>query len=91
MFYLDTIITLRIIMTISSHITFHIGTYNTVKSCNEIAFLYGNDVESAAQLYPECINSSLIVNQPAVVYESDLDGLPEQISASLDLSFGIAI
>ena len=77
-------------MIISSKIISRIGTYDTVKRCDEIAFIYNNDVYAVSQLYPQCTNSSN-VDQLAVVHASFFDGQPEQIGASLDISFGMAM
>ena len=89
MFSLGTIVTLRLIMIISALITSRIGTYDTVKSCNEIAFVYNDDEQNLSDLYPQCINA--VANQLVVVHASFKNGQPEQIGASLDMSFGMAM
>ena len=89
MFYLGTIITLRIIMIIAARIISRVGTFNAVMSCDEIAFLYNNDNQTLWSLYPECANSTV---DHLVVLQADYnDGLPEHIGASVDLSFGMAM
>lgn len=89
MFSLGTIITLRLIMIISALIISRIDTFDTVKSCNELAFVYSNDSQNFSNLYPQCGNS--IANQLVVVHASFKDGQSEQIGASLDMSFGMAM
>lgn len=89
MFALGTIITLRIIMIISALITSRIGTYDIVKSCGELAFIYSDDNQTLSDLYPQCVNS--VANQLVVVHATFSNGRAEQIAASLDLNFGMAM
>lgn len=89
MFTLGTIITLRLIMIISALITSRINTYDTVKSCDEISFIHNNDNETLASLYPQCDGS--VANQLVVVHASWKNHQPDQIGASLDMSFGMAM
>lgn len=89
MFTLGTIITLRLIMIISAKITSRIGTYDTVKSCDEIYFIHDNNNETLARLYPQCVSS--VANQHVVVHASWKNHQADQIGASLDMSFGMAM
>jgi len=73
MFYLCTIITLRIIMIISTQITSRINSYHTVRSCDEMAFIYGSAV-SAWKFYPQC-NSTADPKTNLVVVHAMCEGL----------------
>ena len=89
MFYLGTIITLRLIMIISAKIITVMNSYYTTMSCDQIAFIY-NSTEVANKLYPQC-NSPNTTLDDMVVVHALFSKRPEQIGASLDLSFGMAM
>lgn len=94
MFSLGTIITLRLIMIISALITSRIDTYYTVKSCAEISFIHDNNNQTLASLYPQCVASPSVAVTPnplVVVHASWKNNQADQIGASLDLSFGMAM
>ncbi|GAB7341256.1 hypothetical protein MBLNU457_7531t1 [Dothideomycetes sp. NU457] len=90
MFYLGTIITLRIIMIISAQITSVVNSYYTVRSCAEIAFIYGSEA-TAWTFYPQCNTTADPKTNLVVVHATFANGLPEQIGTSLGMSFGMAM
>lgn len=92
MFTLGTIITLRLILIISARITSRIGTFDTVKSCAEIFYIHNNNNETLARLYPQCVGPvASVANQLVVVHATWKNNQPDQIGASLDMSFGMAL
>ena len=90
MFYLGTIITLRIIMIISALIISKIDTYNTVRSCAEIASIYGSS-QPDYDIYPRCNGSTNPTRELVIVHASFANGRKEEIGASLGVSFGMAM
>lgn len=89
-FYLGTIITVRLIMIISALIVSMINSYDTVMSCAELIFLYGSSIP-VKQFYPPCAQSVDPANQLVVIHADFNSGRPEQIGASLGINFGMAI
>jgi hypothetical protein len=89
MFYLGTIITTRLIMIISALII-TIPDYYTTRSCDEIAFIYGSS-NLFEKYYTQCSNPNQTVDGMVVVKAKFVVGRPEQIGASLGMSFGAAI
>ena len=89
MFYLGTIITLRLIMILSALIISQVSTYYSTMSCDEITFLYDSSVP-VNQLYPQCSNLNSTADD-MVVIQAKFGKQPEQIAASLGLSFGMAL
>jgi hypothetical protein len=89
MFYLGTIITTRLIMIISALIITTLDYYTT-RSCDEIAFIYGSS-SLFEKYYPQCSNPNQTVDGVVVVKAKFVVGRPEQIGASLGMSFGAAI
>jgi len=90
MFYLGSIITLRLIMIISATIITMLDSYYTTMSCNEITFMYGSS-NPVKKIYPQCSNPNSTVDDLVVVHAKLGSGRPEQISASLGMSFGMAM
>ncbi len=90
MFYLGSIITLRIILNISALIITMLKSYNVAMSCDEITFIYGSS-NPVKHFYPQCSSSNSTVDDLVVVHASSGSGRPEQIAASLDMSFGMAL
>ncbi|KAF2501587.1 hypothetical protein BU16DRAFT_577705 [Lophium mytilinum] len=89
-FYLGTIITLRIIMIISAQIITKVDSFNTVMSCGEINSIYARSGGSYGGRYPLCSISNAKVNQYVAVHAS-FQNRPEEIGASLRMSFGMAL
>ncbi|KAF2426620.1 hypothetical protein EJ08DRAFT_616471 [Tothia fuscella] len=89
MFYLGTIITLRIIMIISALITSQVSNYYSTMPCDEIASLYDSNAAFSAN-YPQCNTRNGTVDGRVVV-KAKFGSQPEQIGASLGLSFGMAM
>ena len=88
MFYLGTIITLRIIMIISALIISRIATYYSTMPCDEISFIYGNSTDPIMRFYPQCLTNMTV--DGVVVVHASFDR-PEQVGAALDMSFGMAM
>ena len=90
-FYMGTIITLRLIMIISAVIITAIGGYYQVSSCEKVLYIHDGDVTAVNNLYPQCANRTGSQN-PKVVVQADMGGgTVEGIGAALGLSFGFAI
>ena len=89
-FYLGTIITTRLIMIISALIISKIGSYDTIMTCGEIFSIHGSS-QAIQRLYPRCSQSGFTNNTLAIVQATFENGQPEQIGASLRMSFGMAM
>ncbi|KAL8752897.1 MAG: hypothetical protein Q9184_005587 [Pyrenodesmia sp. 2 TL-2023] len=89
MFYLGTIITLRIIMILSALISSSMSYYATTMTCGELLSIVGTSEEVDA-LYPQCGQPGSTVDTRAIV-QAKFGSQPEQISAALRLSFGMAL
>jgi Predicted membrane protein (DUF2306) len=89
-FYLGTIITLRLIMVLSALIITMLNSYYTTMSCDQITFMYGSS-NPVQKFYPQCSSPNSTVNDLVVVHASFGSGRPEQIGASLGVSFGMAV
>jgi hypothetical protein len=59
-------------------------------SCEEINFIYARDEKSYGDRYPLCSSPNATANDYIVVLAS-FGGHPEEISASLRVSFGMAL
>ncbi|EON66294.1 hypothetical protein W97_05687 [Coniosporium apollinis CBS 100218] len=90
MFYLGTIITMRLIMILSALIITRLGSYYTTRSCDEISFIYDSE-DSVKEFYPQCSNPNSTVDGLVIVHASFAAGRPEQIAASLGVGFGMAL
>jgi Predicted membrane protein (DUF2306) len=90
MFYLGAIITVRLIQFLSAAIISWDGDYFTVRGCEEIIFIYGS-AKPVQSFYPACFNTTYSNNNNVVVKANIYSGRPEQIGASLGISFGPAI
>jgi hypothetical protein len=91
MFYLGTIITLRIILVIFAQIITAIGSYYCEMSCDEIIYLHRDNSSWAINsFYPACGTRNLTTDGYVVVhanFESDND---EEVRSSMIMSFGTA-
>lgn len=87
-----SIITSRFIMIAATSIISSIGSYYIAWPCAKIAYTFGS-AEKAAKLYPACaayVNGTS-PHQQAVVHANFEGGLPTEIGAALNLSFGMAL
>jgi len=89
MFYLGTIITLRLIMILSAIIATKHSEYFTTMTCGEIDSIY-NSANVVNELYPACATPGATA-ATRVVVQADFGQQPEQIGASLRISFGMAM
>jgi len=89
MFYLGTIITLRLIMILSAIIATKHSQYYTTMTCGEIGSIY-NSANAANELYPACAAPGATAATHVVV-QADFGQQPEQIGVSLRISFGMAM
>jgi Predicted membrane protein (DUF2306) len=90
MFYLGTIITLRLIMVLSALIITMVNSYHTTMSCVEVTSIYESR-DLVNKLYPQCSSPNTTVDDLVIVHASFGSGRPEQIAASLRLSFGMGL
>lgn len=88
-FYLGTIITLRLIMIISALITSKLSSYYAIMSCEELHSIY-NSSQAVGTLYPQCGQLGSTVDGLVNVRANFGNGQPEQIGASFRISFGMA-
>ncbi|KAI9801769.1 MAG: hypothetical protein M1825_003141 [Sarcosagium campestre] len=91
MFYLGSIITLRLIMIISALLTSQFDSYYTTMSCDKISSIYASNASSVEDLYPQCSDPSSTTDGLVIVHATFASGQPEQIAASLGASFGMAL
>ena len=90
MFYLGTIITLRLIMIISALVISKINSYSAIQTCGSVDFVLVPSGRSAAMLYPACINAT--DDTEVIVRANMIQPLgPHSVGAALDLSFGMAM
>ncbi|KAL8869039.1 MAG: hypothetical protein Q9174_004573 [Haloplaca sp. 1 TL-2023] len=89
MFYLGTIITLRLIMIISALILSRMSYYDTTMTCGELLSILETD-EKLTSFYPLCGEAGSTPDTRAIV-QAKFGDQPEQIGASLRLSFGMAM
>lgn len=95
MFALSSIITLRLILFLAALITTAMQNYYLPFSCAQIAWFYTNyGTGDPLADYPQCASPSdntTILPDTYVAVHADLNGRVEQIGASLDINFGMAI
>ena len=92
MFYLGTIITLRLIMIISALIISTTKSYSAIQTCGSVDFLVKPSGRSAAILYPACGSLNSTVDTQIIVLADMLQPIgPHSVGAALDLSFGMAM
>ena len=95
MFALASIITLRLVLILAALITTAMQDYYIPFSCAQVAWFYTNyGLGNPLSVYPQCASPSdntTILPDAYVVVHADLNGSPEQIGASLDINFGMAI
>ena len=92
MFYLGTIITLRIIMIAMASISSRLSAYYDVMKCSELLEIYNGSRGDLYQFYPQCTGFTVPTNDPEVIVQATFaNGQAEQIGASLHLSFGAAL
>ena len=90
MFYLGTIITLRLIMIISALIISKINSYSAIQTCGSVDFVLSPSGRSAGMFYPACINAT--DDTEVIVRANMIQPLgPHSVGAALDLSFGMAM
>ncbi|MCJ1408707.1 hypothetical protein MMC19_002782 [Ptychographa xylographoides] len=90
MYYLGTIITLRLIMILSALIASKLSNYYTTMSCAELLSIYKSS-QAVQNLYPQC-DPFGSTNEVLVIVQATFGNLhPEQIAASLRISFGMAM
>lgn len=91
MFYLGTIVTLRLIMIISALITSQVANHATTMSCGELLSIHDGSSLEVQQSYPGCGASNATAGTLVLVKATFGNGQPEQIGASLRMSFGMAM
>ncbi|KAL3424405.1 hypothetical protein PVAG01_03686 [Phlyctema vagabunda] len=91
MFYLGTIITLRIIMVISAFAMTAMNNYYTTMPCDEILYLHDGNQAELLRIYPQCSDIAALEGGRVVVKASMTGGYSENVGASLGLPFGMAL
>ncbi|KAI4180583.1 MAG: hypothetical protein LQ346_006955 [Caloplaca aetnensis] len=89
MFYLGTIVTLRIIMIIAALISSKTSYYDTTMTCGELLSILDTSQKVNA-LYHQCGQPGSTADTLAIV-QAKFGNQPEQIGSSLRLSFGMAL
>lgn len=90
MFYLGTIVTMRLILIISALSISALDSYYTTMSCEQITFIDGSR-DSVENFYPQCGSPNSTVNDLVVVHASFGSGRAEQIGVSLGMSAGMGL
>jgi hypothetical protein len=87
MFYLGTIITLRLIMALSAIIITKLNaSYYGVMPCSQITFI--NNAKYTESHYPQCSN---VIDNPNVIVRADYNARGgEHVGVALGVSFGMA-
>ena len=90
MFYLGTIITLRLIMILSALISTKMSDYYTTMTCGELLAIYNSDSAKLNGFYPQCGQPGSTADTRVIV-RALFGNQPEQIGAALRISFGMAM
>lgn len=90
-FYFGSIITLRLIQILATIIISTMSRYRLAMECAKLDYIIEDRVEMSST-YPDCIAyfNGTQTDQAAVV-QADFNGSVEQIGASLDMTFGMAM
>lgn len=91
MFYLGTIITVRLIMIITAQIMTILPGFYGVKSCGQIAFMHDTTLTSISSTYPLCNPETGGYNETKVAVPAKFGGEIESIAAALTESAGMAL
>lgn len=89
MFYLGTIVTMRLIMILSALISSQMSSYNTTMTCGELLSILDTD-EKVNTFYPSCGQPGSTPATLAIV-QAKFGSQPEQIASALRVSFGMAL
>lgn len=89
MFYLGTIITMRLIMILAAIISSKMSSYYSTMSCGQLYSIYDSP-DPVNALYPACTGVGASMKDIVVVPANFTSGKPEQIGASFHISFGMA-
>ena len=87
---MGTIITTRFIQTAAAVIASKEGDYYQIQTCDQVASIFGTSIPppAIAIKYLQCLNATVDLPIPV---NADFYGSPEQIGASLALTFGMAL
>lgn len=88
-FYLGTIVTLRLIIILSAFISSQISNYNTTITCGELLSILDTN-ESVNAAYTSCGQPGSTIDTLAIV-PAKFGDMPEQIGSALRLGFGMAL
>lgn len=83
--WMGSIINMRMIMAIAARIITRIGTYYVRMTCGEVQYIWRNNAARFKERYPSCNGT-----QGNVVVNANWGTRPDEIGASLWLSFGMA-
>lgn len=92
MFYLGTIITLRLIMITSARIISTMNTYSAIQTCGSVDYQIRPSGRSAAMLYPQCGYPDATADTEIIVRANMIKPLgSHSVGAAFELSFGMAM
>ncbi|KAL8943675.1 MAG: hypothetical protein Q9211_000910 [Gyalolechia sp. 1 TL-2023] len=89
MFYLGTIITLRLIMILSALISSKMSYYASTMTCGELLSIL-DTTQEVNSFYPQCGQPGSTLDT-LVIVQARFGSQPEQIASALRLSFGMAL
>ncbi|KAL8887394.1 MAG: hypothetical protein Q9215_005031 [Flavoplaca cf. flavocitrina] len=89
MFYLGTIITMRIIMILAALIISKTSYYNTTMTCGELLTIL-NTSEKVHASYPSCGEPGA-TNHTLAIVQAKFGDQPEQLASALRVTFGMAL
>ncbi|KAL8911470.1 MAG: hypothetical protein Q9171_003368 [Xanthocarpia ochracea] len=89
MFYLGSIITLRIIMVLAALVSSNTSFYNTTMTCGELLTILDTS-EKVNSFYPSCGEPGATTHTLAIV-QAKFGTQPEQVASALRISFGMAL
>lgn len=90
-FWLGTIITLRIIMISAASIISMSNNYYMAQSCDVILFMYGGSPDVLQAVYPQCAQQNATTESYIAVKASLRAAGPENVGDALDIDFGVAV
>lgn len=88
MFYLGSIITIRLIMVLSALVVSRVGGQWAVYECEKLVYIHQGNEGEVAGLYPGCREGD--GSARVTVKAGFLEGKDENVEAALALSFGMA-
>lgn len=92
MFYLGSIVTMRVVINASVVIISLIGSYSQIQTCGLVDYSLASSGGSAASLYPECASANATADTEVIVQASVTEPLGmHSVSAAMNLVFGMSV